>query len=220
VSSPTAPGVSSDSSAPGEAPGPVIAESGPIVAKQPTSPASQRGRQSRRYLIVSTVLGLLVLAGGLTTTYLLGLKSRSGDAQVKPDTVPPTDPFRRPVLVTVQNMIATGATGLIEDSTPAYLSTDPVPFCADHACKVPGSEMWSGASLAVTCHRQGALMTNANESSPEVRRNPQRARSSLWYLGMMPNGRTGYLAEVYVTPDSRGGLGLPECPGAPDAPPS
>ena len=43
------------------------------------------------------------------------------------------------------------------------------------------------------------------------RDNPHRAHSTLWYRARFPDGRAGFLSEVYVDPASRGGLGLPDC---------
>lgn len=40
---------------------------------------------------------------------------------------------------------------------------------------------------------------------------PHRADSDLWYRAAFPDGRSGYLSEVYVNGEDRGGLGLPSC---------
>ena len=67
-----------------------------------------------------------------------------------------------------------------------------------------------------TCYVHGAWMTNFKLDSTEVQRNPHRVSSMLWYRLVLPDGRAGLLAEVYVAPASRGGLNLPIC--APDVP--
>ena len=48
-------------------------------------------------------------------------------------------------------------------------------------------------------------------ASPESTQNPRRANSTLWYRVTLPDGRTGYLREIYVVPEDRGGKGLPAC---------
>lgn len=44
-----------------------------------------------------------------------------------------------PRTVVVQNMVAIGSSHLVEDSTPAYLSLKPIPFCAEHNCEIQGN---------------------------------------------------------------------------------
>ncbi|MFV2109246.1 hypothetical protein [Micromonospora sp. LOL_015] len=36
--------------------------------------------------------------------------------------------------------------------------------------------------------------------------------SDLWYEIVLHDGRTGFLSEVYIAPEYRGGMNLPECP--------
>ncbi len=124
---------------------------------------------------------------------------------------PPPSTEAKPALALVQNKIAAGPSALIEDGTPAYLSTRTLPYCARQGCKVAGTDMHSGALLPVTCQVVGARMTNYNLDSPVVGKNPNRADSARWYRGVFPDGRSGYLSEVYLAPSSRGGLGLPTC---------
>jgi hypothetical protein len=114
-----------------------------------------------------------------------------------------------PGLLIVQNKIAVGPSELIEDATPAYLSTEKIPFAARHNRKVDGTEMWSGEVLRATYQSQGSRLTNYNVDSVIVQRNPHRCASSLWYFVELPNDKSGYLSEVYVVADCRGGMGLP-----------
>ena len=116
-----------------------------------------------------------------------------------------------PVTVVVQNKVAIGPSELVEDVTPVYLSSRTVPYCSRAGCEVPGTLMWSGVSLQVLCRTTGATMTNESAASAGISRNPGAATSALWYLAQMPNGTRGYISEVYLTPASRGGLGLPAC---------
>jgi hypothetical protein len=116
-----------------------------------------------------------------------------------------------PKAIVVQNKYATGPSSLLEDRTYAYLSTSPEPYCAERGCKVEGTDMKSGARLVVTCWCEGAEMTNRDTTSPGIEQNPHGVTSKLWYWGVWPDGRAGYLSEVYVEPQYRGGLGLPRC---------
>jgi len=116
-----------------------------------------------------------------------------------------------PPIVVVQNKIATGPSALIEDSTPAYLSAKPIPFCSEQRCEIARTQMSSGAVLRAICTVRGAKMTNENLHSAGITRNKGGVISSLWYRVEMPGGTTGYLSEVYVAPAYRGGLGLSTC---------
>lgn len=114
-------------------------------------------------------------------------------------------------IVIVQNKVAIGSSKLLEDTTPAYLSRRPVPRCSIEGCEIQGTDMYSGAVLPVSCWKRGAQMTNENTQSPGISRNPHGATSSRWYRGIWPNGKSGFLSEVYIEPKYRGGLGLPQC---------
>jgi hypothetical protein len=122
----------------------------------------------------------------------------------------PSGPVEPGILV-VQNKIAAGPAELIEDATPAYLSTKKIPYGARHGCKVPGSEMWSGEVLRATHQSKGARMTNYNLDSLVVQRNPHRWAPEISYLAERSDGKVGYLSEVYVAEEYRGGMGLPYC---------
>jgi hypothetical protein len=124
----------------------------------------------------------------------------------------PGDEVSKSAVITVQNMVAAGAHGWTEDASgPAYLSTHPVARCASLGCKIFGTEMSTGASLTAVCHVQGQKMTNADEGSPGIDKNPDVVRSALWYGVRRPDGSLGYISEVYIESEDRGGLGLPEC---------
>lgn len=49
------------------------------------------------------------------------------------------------------------------------------------------------------------------ELARELRDLRARAESDLWYRASFPDGRSGYVSEVYLSGASRGGLGLPDC---------
>lgn len=125
-----------------------------------------------------------------------------------PVTAPaPTPPSRT---ITVQNKYLVGASGMAEDSIPAYLSSRMEPRCRVNGCMLDGTEMASGDTITVTCYAHGAAMTNQNQSISDDDNNPNRADSSLWYYGTR-SGQRGFISEVYITSQHRGGLGLPVC---------
>jgi Helix-turn-helix domain len=166
-----------------------------IVAR----PAVRHHISSKRRPSWLIAIGGMVVAAGVSATITGLAVGHSGT--------------RRSALavVIVQNKVAIGSSKLLEDSTPAYLSRRPVPRCSIHGCEIPGTKMYSGAVLPVSCWIRGAAMTNENTDSPGINRNPHDANSSRWYRGVWPNGKRGFLSEVYIESKYRGGLGLPRC---------
>ncbi|GLZ51545.1 helix-turn-helix transcriptional regulator [Actinomycetospora sp. NBRC 106378] len=166
----------------------------PPLTPEPTRPAVRK-----RLLLVAATVAVVGLALG----FLLGRVTEPG-----PPVVPQTVEA-----IEVQNKVALGADRLVEDRTPAYLSTEALAYCASpsRSCKVPGTEMWSGAAIVANCWTTGQMMWNVDLADPDQGRNPDRAQSDLWYRASFPDGRTGYLSEVYVVRGDRGGRGLPRC---------
>jgi hypothetical protein len=121
--------------------------------------------------------------------------------------VPPPTPLER--VVTIYNKVANGMS--MREDTPAYLSKVKDNYCRSRGCMLAGTEMATGASLVVTCSSQGARTTNGNDSDPADDANPDRFESTRWYLGRWPDGRTGWISEVWISAADRGGLGLPGC---------
>lgn len=158
--------------------------------------ARRPGIRMALLLLAAVLLGAIVSGGAVYLT-------------TRPDPVPPAAATVAAV-VTVQNKIALGADDLVEDSSPSYLSAEPIAFCGSRGCKIDGTEIVSGVLLPATCVSQGERMWNYNLDSPAAQ-NAHRAESDLWYRVSWPDGRTGYLSEVYLEPASRGGLGLPTC---------
>lgn len=115
--------------------------------------------------------------------------------------------------VVVHNKYASGPAFVGEDSTPAYLSTRPVPRCRNERvdCRIPGTDLWSGDRLLAECTVLGAEMTNADWASEGISANLNAVVSDLWYRARHPDGPSGLISEVYVEPAHRGGLGLPPC---------
>ena len=141
------------------------------------------------------------VSAGLTLAAARILGTRTSPPRVEPS---------GPVAVVVQNKVAVG-TKLIEDSTPIYLSSRPVPYCSRQGCKLEGTDMWSGTIVSVTCQISGAWMTNEDLASVGVAHNPGRAASSIWYRATLPDRRTGYISEVYLQAQYRGGMNLHRC---------
>lgn len=112
--------------------------------------------------------------------------------------------------IRAQNMVALGESDLRPDTTPAYLSARRVARCGAKNCKVADTDVDTGALLVATCQAQGEELVNYNLDSTSSD-NPHRARSALWYGVQLPDGRTGFINQVYVDPRDRDGLGLPTC---------
>ncbi|MCA1604321.1 MAG: hypothetical protein LC775_02300 [Acidobacteria bacterium] len=161
----------------------------------------------KRFAVIGITLVLLV-AVGITLWRMSDGSFSNGYLPIPPssgtnDKIPKT--------VVVQNKYATGPSSLLEDSSFAYLSTSSEPYCSRRGCKVDGTDMKSGVPLPVDCWLEGEEMTNQDTTSSGIEQNPHGVTSRLWYRGIWPDGRTGYLSEVYVEPRYRGGLGLPRC---------
>lgn len=126
----------------------------------------------------------------------------------------PGEPITK-VVIEVQNKSAIG-TQLVEDSSPAFLQSEPVTGCRKRGCVVPGSNiLYSGDTLVARCWVKGAEFTNADLGSDGIQDNPGRATSDLWYWASMPGGISGFITEVYVVSQHRGGMGLPKCAASP-----
>jgi hypothetical protein len=192
----------------------------PSVADAPAAPAAPAppgpavlgwwGRPRSRMLLAAA--GLVVAAGAAA---LWPSEPAAGNPSRLVATASPLGAGAPAVVVVVvQNMVASGAQGFFEDSTPAYLSKLPEPYCAENGCEVAGTKMDTGTPLRALCQERGAQMTNANTSSAGIAHNVHAATSDRWYEAETSNGTTGLISEVYLTPASRGGLGLPTCSAA------
>lgn len=117
-------------------------------------------------------------------------------------------------IIVIQNKVAMGHSDLLEDTSPVYLSSRPVPYCSRLGCVVPATTLSSGAYVVADCRTNSDMMWNYNLDSSEVQTNPNRAKSNLWYHVVLSSGASGYISEVYIEQAYRGGLGLPVCKGA------
>jgi hypothetical protein len=176
------------------------------IGNPPESSSPPGAKLSGRVAFGAGAASLAIL-GGVVAVLLLG--GGGGDALPASATDAKQPPG--PKAITVQNKVASGPSTLTEDTTPAYLSSKPIARCSKRGCKVEGTDMWSGATFAVTCWATGEEITNQDTTSAGIEQNPHAATSSRWYRGEWPDGRAGYLSEVYVAQEYRGGLGLPEC---------
>lgn len=172
-------------------------------SEEPSASPPVASSTSRRWLPVAMAVSIALGTGAAVG---FGFSRMHND-----DKVADADPRAASTVITVQNKVAMGRDRLMEDSTPAYLSAKAAPYCARDGCKVAGTEMASGAKVVAVCHAIGTEMFNYNLDSAESRSNPNGADSALWYRVVWPDGRAGYLAEVYVVPADRGGKSLKAC---------
>ncbi|MFF9094062.1 helix-turn-helix domain-containing protein [Streptomyces sp. NPDC014802] len=157
-------------------------------------------RSKARTVRIAAASGLLLMAVGVPGGLWLALS--------------PDRPAHRDFAsVVVQNKVAIGPTALVEDKTPAYLSSETISHCAARGCKLVGTEMWSGAKLVVFCWTRGEKLTNEDITSAGITSNKGGVTSDLWYRAKWKDGRSGYFPEVYLAPAGRGGSGLAHCTG-------
>jgi|GEM_PF-2242529 len=128
---------------------------------------------------------------------------------------PPQQPEKPAEPVTqagvVQNMHVDGPNGLVEDSTPVYLSTRTAPRCKANGCAIDGTDMGSGTTFTAICWVDGDRMTNGNDANPSDDGNPNLVTTTKWIRGYV-NGRIGWISAVYTTPNTRNNPNLAHCP--------
>lgn len=174
-----------------------LRDTAPAAPPEPERGPPTASRTTRRRIEIAVFVALLVLVVGLATALVVAL------------TRPPVVETRT---VVVQNKVAIGEGQLVEDRTPSYLGERPVARCANvPGCKIPGTEVGTGATLVAVCQLTGESITNADLTSTSIGQNPNAAVSELWLGARAPDGRVGYISEVYLAPPYRGGLGLPPC---------
>ncbi|GLP67163.1 hypothetical protein TUSST3_37850 [Streptomyces sp. TUS-ST3] len=152
-------------------------------------------RRTRRLWLIGAVVTVVAAAAACAAVFAVSDPPARASATV----------------IVVQNKVAIGPDQLVEDSTPVYLSSRTVSRCARRGCKLSDTDMWSGAKLVATCWTRGERLTNQDAASEGIQRNKNRVTSDVWYRTEWPDGRTGYLSEVYVVSSDRGGLGLGRC---------
>lgn len=112
--------------------------------------------------------------------------------------------------ITVDNRVTNGSTQMRED-TPAYLSTVTRNFCKRDGCALPGTDVNSGATLTAECTVIGDRTTNGQDNSSIDDGNPGLYTSTRWYGIRWGDGRFGYMSEVWIASQHRGGLQLRNC---------
>ncbi len=152
-------------------------------------------RRTRRLWLIGALVTVVAVAGACAAVFSASDPPAQASATV----------------IVVQNKVAIGPDQLVEDSTPVYLSSRTISRCARRGCKLSDTDMWSGAKLVATCWTRGERLTNQDASSEGIQRNKNRVTSDLWYRTEWPDGRSGYLSEVYVVASDRGTLGLRKC---------
>jgi hypothetical protein len=121
----------------------------------------------------------------------------------------PIEPPRR--VIVVDNRVTDGM-GMREDTTPARLLTRPWVYCTSRGCNISGTERSSGQTYdAAVCQTFGERTTNGHDTNPSDDANPSRFESTRYYGVRLANGTFGYVSEVWIRGDFRGGLGLPHC---------
>lgn len=155
----------------------------------------------------------LLVAGLVAATFLLGVvagpvidSGRSGDSSQQAQAAD-TPGFSRPV--SVFNKITSGLE--MKEDTPSYLSSMPASFCKRDGCALENTDVSTGDELTATCQTLGPRVTNGDNTTPSDDANPALADSRLWYGIRWPDGRFGFLSEVWVHADDQGGLELPLC---------
>ena len=121
-------------------------------------------------------------------------------------------PSRAPLqrTITIFNKVTDGGSDMRED-TPAYFSTTTRNFCKPDGCAVADTDMSSGDTTTAICQTRGDRTTNGEDGNLRDDQNPGLYTSDLWYHVTDGNGRGGYISSVWITPEGRGGLGLPTC---------
>lgn len=124
------------------------------------------------------------------------------------------DPVSRPsgVVLRVDNRITSGMQ-VQEDPNRVPLSTRPVPNCGSRGCEVKDSPTWESKQQIdrAVCQQRGERITNGHDASEADDKNPLLDASSLYYGVVLKDDTRGYIAEVWVAREQRGGLGLPPC---------
>lgn len=158
-------------------------------------PEPKPPRRLRR-LLVATV-GLFVLA-----IAVLGVRAWIDD----PGSRPPG------VVLRVDNRVTSGR-HVREDPNRLPITTRPVPNCGSRGCVAQGTPTWESKQQIdrAVCQQRGEQITNGDNGSREDDENPLLDHTTLYYGVMLKDGTTGYVAEVWIAREQRGGFGLPQC---------
>lgn len=166
-------------------------------------------------------LGALALVVIVAVVSVIVITSRERDGQASAPIVPTSgqedsgelevepEPGTLAREVVIANNVTSGLE--IREDRPAYLSQRPENFCKLAGCALENTDMVTGDDLVVTCQTVGPRTTNGDDTTAGDDHNPELFESRLWYGARWPDGRFGFLSEVWVHEDFRGGLELPLC---------
>lgn len=126
----------------------------------------------------------------------------------QPQPAPPPAPTTAALVV--DNRVTNGSTAMRED-TPAYLSTVTRNFCKRDGCALGGTDVGSGNGLTAECTVIGDRTTNGQDNSTIDDGNAGLYSSTRWYGIRWGDGRFGYISEVWIRGQDRGGKGLRGC---------
>ncbi len=87
----------------------------------------------------------------------------------------------------------------------------PEEACKRDGCALSGTDMGSGAVITAEYTVIGNRTTNGQDNSTIDDGNPGLYTSTRWYGIRWGDGRFGYISEVWIRADFRGGLGLRNC---------
>lgn len=114
-------------------------------------------------------------------------------------------------ILRVYNKVTSGPERMREDIEPVTLSTKPVAFCGGRDVCIEETERETGGTYdAAVCQREGEAITNGQDTGGSDDDNPGLFTSKLYY-GVRLDDTFGYVSEVWIDPEDRGGLGLPPC---------
>jgi hypothetical protein len=114
--------------------------------------------------------------------------------------------------IVVDNRVTSGKR-MREDDALARLTTRPVANCASRGCDIPGTERESGGAYdSAVCQRRGESITNGDDQDAADDDNPGLFESTRYYgVRLKASDTFGYISEVWIARQYRGGLGLPAC---------
>jgi hypothetical protein len=148
----------------------------------------------------------LVLAAALVAL-LAPHAGRSDDASSV------TAPAERPVrsILVVDNRV-TNANTMREDRTPVSLTSRPDVYCGSGNCNIAHTTRSSGQTYdGAVCQTTGKRTTNGNDGDPADDSNPYLFESTRYYGVRLGDRTFGFVSEVWLRAEDRGGLGLPGC---------
>jgi hypothetical protein len=114
------------------------------------------------------------------------------------------------VTAVIDNRVTNGPELMREDDAPACLTETPRNFCPEEEVVV--TDLWSGDQVSLLCQTTSERTTNGNDSDVADDTNPDLYTSDpgLWYWARF-EGEEGYISEVWIESDKRGGADRPRC---------